>query len=62
MFTYRLHLADGSDVGEATYPSMVKVGELLFFGGGRKFRVLDVVAFDEEDESPFVGLLRVQAA
>ena len=62
MFTYRLHLADGSDVGEATYLSMVKLGELLFFGGGRKFRVLDVVAFDEEDESPFVGLLRVEAA
>ena len=60
MFTYRLHLADGSDVGEATYPSMVKVGELLFFGGGRKFRVLDVVPFEEEDESPFVGLLRVE--
>jgi len=62
VFTYRLHLADGSDVGEATYLSMVKLGELLFFGGGRKFRVLDVVAFDEEGESPFVGLLRVEAA
>jgi len=24
--------------------------------------VLDVVVFDEEDESPFVGLLRVEAA
>ena len=62
MFTYRLHLEDGCDVGEATYPSMVKVGELLFFGGGRKFRVLDVVPFDEEDESPFVGLLQVEVA
>ena len=62
MFTYRLHLADGSEVGEATYPSMVKVGELLFFGGGRKFRVIDVVPFEEEDESPFVGLLQVEAA
>jgi hypothetical protein len=62
VFTYRLHLADGSEVGEATYPSMVKVGELLFFGGGRKFRVIDVVPFEEEDESPFVGLLRVEAA
>ena len=62
MFTYRLHLEDGSDVGEATYPSLVRVGELLFFGGGRKFRVLDVVPFDEEDESPFVGLLQVEAA
>ena len=38
MFTCRLHLEDGSDVGEASYPSMVKVGEELFFGGGRRFR------------------------
>jgi hypothetical protein len=57
-----LALEDGSDVGEATYPDQVKVGELLFFGGGRRFRVLDVVIFDEEDESRFVGLLQVQAA
>jgi len=49
MFTCRLHLEDGSDVGEASYPSMVKVGEELFFGGGRRFRVLDVVAIDDED-------------
>jgi len=62
VFTYRLHLADGSEVGEATYPSMVKVGELLFFGGGRKFRVIDLVPFDKEDESPFVGLRQVEAA
>jgi hypothetical protein len=61
VFAYRLHLEDGSDVGEATYPSMVKVGELLFFGGGRRFRVLDVVPF-EEGESPFAGLLQVEAA
>jgi hypothetical protein len=27
-----------------------------------RFRVLDVVPFEEEDESPFVGLLRVEAA
>ncbi len=62
MFSYRLHLADGSDVGEATYPERIKVGEELFFGGGRRFRVLDVVLFEEEDESPFVGLLQVEAA
>jgi hypothetical protein len=30
--------------------------------GGQRFRVLKVVAFDEEDESPFVGLLQVEAA
>jgi len=27
-----------------------------------RLRVLDVVPFDEEDESPFVGLLQVEAA
>jgi len=62
LLTYRLHLADGSDVGQATYPDRVKVGEELFFGGGRRFRVVDVVPFEEEDESPFVGLLRVEAS
>jgi hypothetical protein len=51
VFTYRLHTRDGDDLGEATYPDRVKVGEELFFGGGRRFRVLDVVIFDEEDES-----------
>ena len=40
----------------------MKVGELVFFGVGRRFRVLDVVPFEDEDESPFVGLLRVEAA
>jgi hypothetical protein len=28
----------------------------------RLFRVVAVVPFDEEDESPFVGLLQVEAA
>ena len=32
------------------------------FYGGERFRVLDVVIFDEEDESRFVGLLQVEAA
>jgi hypothetical protein len=62
LVAYRMHLEDGSDVGEATYPSMVKVGEELFFGGGRRFRVLDIVRFDDENESAFVGLLQVEAA
>jgi hypothetical protein len=26
-----------------------------------RLRVLDVLRFDEDDESPFVGLLRVEA-
>jgi hypothetical protein len=51
MFRYRLHSPAGDDLGEATYPDQVKVGEELFFGGGRRFRVLDVVPFDEECRS-----------
>jgi hypothetical protein len=34
----------------------------LHFGGGRLFVVLALVPFDEEDESPFVGMLKVEAA
>lgn len=62
MFRYRLHTADGDDLGEATYVSMVKTGEEIFFGNGRRFRVVDVVPFKEEDESPFAGLLEVATA
>jgi hypothetical protein len=62
MFRYRLHSPDGDDLGEATYAMMIKPGEEIVFGNGRRFRVLDVVTFDEEDESPFVGLLQVEVA
>jgi hypothetical protein len=61
MYTYRLHSPDGDDLGEATYPDMVKIGELLFFGSGQRFRVVDVVQFGGDDESRFVGLLEVEA-
>jgi hypothetical protein len=50
-----LDLEDGSVVGEATYPQMIKPGEMLFFGGGRRFRVVDVVPFDDDD-ARFTGL------
>jgi len=33
----------------------------LVIGAGRRYRVLDVVPFEEEHESPFVGLLKVEA-
>ena len=56
MFRYRLHSPDGDDLGEATYAVMIKPGEEILFGNGRRFRVVDVVPFEEEDESPFVGL------
>jgi len=62
MFRYRLHSQDGDDLGEATYAQMIKPGEQIHLGAGQRLRVLDVVPFDEEDESPFVALLRVEAA
>ena len=62
MFRYRVHLEDGSDAGEATYAQMIHLGDEIHLHAGRRFRVVDVVAFEEEDESPFVGLLRVEAA
>jgi hypothetical protein len=31
-------------------------------GAGKRFRPVDVVPFDEEGESPFVGLLQVEPA
>lgn len=60
MFTYRLHLEDGSDAGQATYAIMIKPGEEILVGNGLRFRVLDVVPIDEED-SPIGGLLQVEA-
>ena len=62
MFRYRLHSPDGDDLGEATYAQIIKSGEEIHFGSGQRFRVLDVVLFDEEDESPLVGLLRAEPA
>ena len=57
-----MHLADGSNAGEATYAQMIHLGDEIHLAAGERFRVLDVVVFDEEDESPFVGLLQVEAA
>jgi hypothetical protein len=62
VFRCRLHTADGDDLGEATYAMMIKPGEEIHLGSGRRFRVVAVVPFEEEDESPFVGLRKVEAA
>ena len=51
MFRYRLHSPDGDDLGEATYAMMIKPGEEIHLDAGKRFRVLDVVPFEEE-ESP----------
>jgi hypothetical protein len=55
VFRYRLHSPDGDDLGEATYAMMIKPGEEIIAGKNEHFRVVDVVRFAEEDESPFVG-------
>jgi hypothetical protein len=52
---------DGDDLGEATYPEQIKVGEELFFGACQRFRVVDLIPFDEEDAA-LVGMLKVEAA
>ena len=60
MFRYRLHSPDGDDLGEATYAMMIKPDEEIIAGSNQHSRVLDVVPFEEEDESPFVGMLKVE--
>jgi hypothetical protein len=57
-----MHSADEDDLGEATYAVMIKPGEEIHGNGGQRLRVVAVVPFEEEDESPFVGLLQVEAA
>jgi hypothetical protein len=61
MFRYRLQSPDGDDLGEATYAQMIHAGEEIHIDGGRRFRVLDAVIFDDED-SPFTGQLQVEPA
>ena len=62
MFRYRLHSPDEDDLGEATYAVMIKPREEIIGGHNQHFRVVDVVPFEEEGESPFVGMLTVEAA
>jgi hypothetical protein len=37
---------------------MIRPGEGIIAGSNQRFRVVDVVLFAEEDESPFVGCYR----
>jgi hypothetical protein len=41
---------------------MIHPGDEIHLGAGQRFRVIDVVPFEEEDESPFVELLQVESA
>lgn len=61
VFTYRLHSPDGDDLGEAAYAMQIHPGDEIIGGNAQRFRVVALVEFDGE-ESPFVGLLQVEAA
>ena len=61
MFSYKLYTADGDEIGEASYIEMIRPGEEILYGNGRRYRVLDVAPFAEEDESRFVAMLKVAA-
>ena len=59
-YRYKLADADGDEIGEAHYAVLIQPGEEIIIGAGRKMRVLSVIAVEEED-SPYVGLLQVEA-
>ena len=48
-------------VGEGHLCSRDQAGDEILKGNGRRFECLAVVPFEEEDESPFVGLLQAEA-
>ena len=60
MYRYRLVDTDGADQGEAYYAVLIETGDIIWAGAGRKLRVVDVVPVEEED-SPFIGFLKVEA-
>jgi hypothetical protein len=57
---YRIVHEDGSDAGEAAYAVWVKPGEMIHLKTGVRVQVLEVLP--DENESPFVGTLRVGSA
>lgn len=52
-------LPSGDTFVSSLYRYSVADGEEVLVGNGRRLRVLDVVAFDD-DELPFVGMLKVE--
>lgn len=62
MFRYKLYAADGDEIGEASYAVMIRPEDEIHLDGGRRFRVIAVVPWEPEDESPYTGLLQVVAA
>jgi len=61
MFRHRLHSPDGDDLGKATYAQMIHPDEEIIARDNQHFPVIDVVPFGD-DESPSVGMLKVENA
>jgi hypothetical protein len=58
---YRLHDADGNDMGEMRLGDVpFNPGDEIFLGPGKSLRVLAVVPVEEEG-SPYAGLLMVES-
>ena len=58
MYRYLLHGPGGDVLGETTCAVLMHAGEEILVGSGRRYRVLDVLPFDDE-ESSLVASLRV---
>jgi hypothetical protein len=61
VYLYRLFDAAGADQGDAYYAVRIEAGDIIWADDRRKLRVFDVVSVEEED-SPFVGFLKVESA
>jgi len=61
VYRYRLVDASGAEQGEAYYAVLIEQGDIIWADDRRKLRVFDVVSVEEED-SPFVGFLKVESA
>jgi hypothetical protein len=61
LYRYRLYLEDGTEAGEAHYAVLIRPGETIWMGDGRKLRVVDVAPV-EEDSAEYAGLLTVEVA
>ena len=59
LYRERLHTRDGDDAGEAEYAVLIRPGETIYAGDGRRLRIVGLVPVLEET-SPYVGLLMVE--
>jgi hypothetical protein len=56
---YLVFTADGRGSGESSYEVPIEPGDVIVTGDGRRHRVVDVVAVEEDCR--FIGFLMVQS-